>query len=335
MKFNRNLFLLALAAVLLSLLYISQDMGLGIVTAVTAFPFEPLARLGTLGTPGSAFAWLLTAALTLIPLIPVMRRGFAKPWRRESILLCVLAALIPAAVWCMANPALLANALPVYDPEMQPVLHAVLGGTVWSFAVVWLVLYLLRLLTSGGRKQIFDCLRVILYVICLLFGTAVMITLFLTIVHGKEAAALPADLPMAILRAVAAAVPNILNGAIALVAVDVLDALAVKEGAVSDEAEAAAFIEDLAQQKSVRGKSDLIDAKLAQLIALCKNNLILTTCLTAGLNLLQLLLSPYLSDLQTRLELPVMGLAFTAAVFIVARLITENRRLSDENDLFI
>jgi len=235
MKEDRNLYYALIVSTLIGSLVLMEELGLGMVTAAVAFPFEQLAwvmqRLGALGAFGQAVSWLLLAAATLVPLLPVMRRGFVKPYRNESIVLCVLAAVAPATVWFMANPALLINALPMSSPELMPVLNAILGGTFWSIAVVWLVLRLLRVLGGGGKKRIFNCLRVLLYALCAVFIASAEIDCFLTVIRGKEAAQLPADYVMTFLRAFAGIVPYIYSGSITLGAIQVLDAIAVKKRA--------------------------------------------------------------------------------------------------------
>ena len=56
------------------------------------------------------------------------------------------------------------------------------------------------------------------------------------------------------------------------------------------------------------------------------------TALAAGFNILQLMFSEALSSISTSLQIPVFSIAFT---LLFTRIIVENRKLRDDNDLFI
>ena len=56
---------------------------------------------------------------------------------------------------------------------------------------------------------------------------------------------------------------------------------------------------------------------------------------TAAINLLQLLLSSGLSDVNIQADFLFSGLIFSLAALLLSRLYTENRRLKNENESFI
>ena len=61
----------------------------------------------------------------------------------------------------------------------------------------------------------------------------------------------------------------------------------------------------------------------------------ITAVSTVILNVVQLLLSNWLSNISVSVDIPFISLAFVLLILLLSRLIAENRRLRDDNDLFI
>lgn len=50
---------------------------------------------------------------------------------------------------------------------------------------------------------------------------------------------------------------------------------------------------------------------------------------------MQLMFSPSLSRIMTSLQIPVFSIAFTLFALLLTRIVVENRKLRDDNELFI
>ena len=72
-----------------------------------------------------------------------------------------------------------------------------------------------------------------------------------------------------------------------------------------------------------------------KLSLLCRNALMLSILSIAALNLLQLFLYEQLMNVHISVVLPVMDLIFVLGILLLTRYIAENRKLQEDNDLFI
>ncbi len=72
-----------------------------------------------------------------------------------------------------------------------------------------------------------------------------------------------------------------------------------------------------------------------KLSRLCCLTLALVTLSNVALNTLQLILASKLSNVNVTIDIPFMSIAFVLGVLLLSRLIDENKKLSDDNDLFI
>ena len=276
-------------------------------SSAMAFPLEQLAALLRLMSGGGAVlrgaALALWLGLGLLPLILTLVRGahgreLAMPGVMSAVLLCALRLMMDPA-------ALLPQGLP--SDGAVSVLRAVIGGCAWSVAVCWLILHLLGLFRHGEREQLLRYMRLLLHAMCALFvGAALLPGL------GELAAALAAangaDGLVAVLSFLVGALPGVMDLAITLRGIALLDAL-LSGADPSAPAHAAARMGCVA--------------------------LAAETVSVMALNILQLFLSPGLTNVSISVNIPVMSLAFALAALLGARLIEENRRLSDDNGLII
>ena len=63
--------------------------------------------------------------------------------------------------------------------------------------------------------------------------------------------------------------------------------------------------------------------------------LVVTTASPAVVNAAQLLFLPRLSQADTAVEFPLISIVFTLILLLLSRLLVENKRLREDNDLFI
>lgn len=311
---KRNCFPLLLAAAALggTLLSVFSAWGSAAVSSLLAFPFEQLAlglsALAGLGAVGNGAALALLALAGLLVLLPALGKGAAG--RLERLLNVLTALGTVAAVWLMAHPRTLLGLNPLFGEMALPVLKGMLGVSVWALAVSWAAARLLRLFRAGDMERLTGYLGAMLRVLCLCFVAAAALTCPGELAKGWRECAGAADYVLTLLRFAVGVLPYALDTAVVLAMLRVLDLRPAEE---SGELEAAA----------------------ERLSRLCCASLLAVCLSTAGLDLLQLLLMPSLSRVDVTVSIPVVSLAFVLAVLLLARLLVENRRLADDNDLFI
>lgn len=315
---KRKLFcvFLGLEALLCAALSVSSVSFSAYFSAAAAFPFEQTAAalraLAQNGRLGSGAAWAMLALIGLALLLPMLRTAKWSERPLESILNVLLALCTVLAIRSMADTERLTGTHWHFIEEISPgIINAALGIAVWSLAAAWLVARLLRLFRQGDMRTLMGYAEKMLAALCVLFVGAAMLTC-----PGELAGALRerqsgADVLFALLSFAVNVLPYVLNTLISLSALRLLGGYrAVRQG---EEAVAAA----------------------GRLSRLCCLSLLLVSLSTAGLDILQLAMLKWLSNVDVTLNIPVTSLAFTLAVLLLSRLIAENKRLADDNDLFI
>lgn len=285
-----------------------------VFSSVMAFPFEQvgaaLRALALSGNVGNGLALALCIALSCIPILFALRHRSEKDHLAENLALCCMGIAVFIALFGMANPSKLLSAFPYFGGEALPVAKGVMGCTAWSFIVLWVVLSLVRLFRGGDTEKLLCYLRAALHAVCILFVAAIAISCGSTLLDGFSAAQKSMDNVMAVIRFIAVSLPYILDIGITLSLLTLLDAYVKR-----DE-------EDISRHADTLSKR-------------CCSALGITAAATAVLNVLQLLLSRFLSDVSVNVEIPVVSLVFILLILILSRLIVENRKLQSDNDLFI
>jgi len=313
---NRVLYtIIALVAAGCALLSLFATSGSGVVSSVMAFPFEQIAAalhwLAGIGRIGNAFSLLILAALGAIALIPALRRWGDKERRGENFTLILLALSVWLVIYLLADSSALLSISPVKETEILPMLHGIIGGVAWSAIVAWITARLLRLFKSGDMEKLLTYMRMMLRVLCCLFAAAAMLEAPGELMRAVGERQSAADGVFAVLRFAVHVLPFALDIAVTILAMSFLD-------------------EMIADRHGEAGA-----AAAERLSRLCCVSLLAMSLSTVGLNLLQLLFMNMLSDVNVSVEVPVISLAFVLAVLMVARLVRENKRLADDNDLFI
>lgn len=68
---------------------------------------------------------------------------------------------------------------------------------------------------------------------------------------------------------------------------------------------------------------------------LCCLALGVTAALVAAANIIQMMLMRWLSSTSFTVNLPILSIIFTIMIFVFTRILIENKRLRDDNELFI
>lgn len=333
MKHKTLWIILAAEAAVCIALQILQTSFSGVFTAAMAFPFEQvglgLRALSLSGIMGDIAAWALYIAVSLAPaavlLILVIKRSF----RPEDSLLAVLSATLFAVLYLMTNPGDIARL--AGGAAGLPVGRAVLGVTVYSVLCGYLLLRLLRLFFAGGADKLQKYMAALLCLLNLLFVYLAFGECFGGLLDslkalgggntGSEVLGAPA-LPLGgrrpdvssaflVLQYAVNALPYILNVFVVFAALRLLDELRANRYS----------------QGSV--------AAAERLSRLCGAALAATVLAGIAFNLLQLMFAKVLLAVNCTVQIPVLSIAFVLAVLLLARFIAENKRLKDDNDMFV
>lgn len=288
-----------------------------IVKALLAFPFAPIGRglraLSLSGAGGNAAAIVLYVLLSLAPVgyrLVRLRKGRAD--KADSLLLVMSVSLF-FTLYGMVN----AGALPFPLAE-QALRQAMLGGLIWAEAAAYVVLRLLRgafcadkaALRRYARAGVLCLTAVLVYEV---FGAGVqqLLAELQTLREGNtNSGSLLLTQSVLVLRALSAAVPQLLEIWVCFAALRLISA---RQKANAEQADAAA----------------------ATLAARCRVTLSVSVLLGAAVYALQLALSRYLRVVQLDVRFPLDALGVCLAALLLARLVQENRSLREDNDLFI
>lgn len=312
---RKTLFVLmgAVFAVLLALLLFANGLPT-LFSSLTAFPFEQLGALlhalAMTGSIGNGLALALCAAISALPVLYALRHRGERERLWENISLCCLSAAVFAALFCMAKPSLFVSAFTYVPQEALPIAKSVLGCMVWSLVVLWVILRLIRLFKAADIERLLGYLRTALYVLCLLFAAAVALSCGGTLLDGLSNTQMSTDSVLAVLRFIAEALPYVFDIAVTLSLLTLLEAYTA-------------------------GNSEAAAKSAEALSGRCCTALGVTATTTAALNVIQLLLSRLVSNVYTELDIPVVSLVFVLLILILSRLVVQNRKLKNDNDLFI
>lgn len=314
--------LLGAEVVFLCMIYMFANLTPAVISNVMAVPFEQiglgLRLLSLCGGAANGLAMALWAGICLLPLVPVLKFWKEKEKRAENIVLILLSVMLFAVLYYMVNQELIYALLPEQfasavsggAEEIMSVMKAALSVAVWSVVVCYVIFRLLRLFHAGEQEQLFQYMHKLLYALCGLF-TGVMVITGMEVIVGLEMTQGVVDGALIAIKAAVAALPY---------AMDILVILSAQ---------------DLLEEVLVDSASESVATAAHKLSRICCVTLAAVTASGVGLNLLQLILSRMIYDINIHVEIPFMSLAFALSALLFARLIEENRKLSEENEMFI
>lgn len=333
MKRNKLILFLILEAGLVILLHCLLGRQSDMDASAAAFPFLPLAKgleaLAAVGTIGAGLAAALWLGVSGVPGAMALRRGEKR--MPERIALCFLSVVMAVGLYGMVRPL---HFLPevLRQPEAVPILQAGLGDAIWSAVILWGVVHLIRRFRNGGWEGLLRSAGVLILVLCVLLTAAAALAVsgeLLALTEARddsletvvarewysEEFSIPSDaggldIPMDLLHLLAQVLPQILTVAVLLRGIELLDALRT-------------------------GASERLVPAAEGLSRSCCLALGVTAAVTAAVNLLQVLVARFLTNLSFRAEIPLLSLVLTVLLLLFARLVIENKKLRDDNSLFI
>lgn len=316
MRRKALLILLGAEAALCLILYGARAASAAWITTILAFPFEQagllLRRLSLSGAAGNAGAILLYLLFSLLPvlaLLPVLRRRKPLP---EDGALGILSLLLFGVLYLMVNPGLMEQWLGGAGMRMG---KALLGGTVYALLCAYLVFRLLRLLFSADMPRLTRYGSALLWVLAMIWVYAAFGACFggfldsvQEIRESNTGGGLGLTYGFLALRLLVDALPYLLDVWALLAAQELLAAEAYSEART---------------------------AAADRLARRCALSLAVTVGSNGLLNLMQLLFARSLRTVSSLVMLPVQSMVLVLAALLLARLLRENKRLKDDNDLFV
>lgn len=322
MKHKKLCVFLACEAVLCILLHSAREILPRAFTAVMAFPFEQiglgLRALSLSGDTGNIISIVLYTTLCLIPVGILYSLKRVRRLYPEDALLAVLSIVLFAVVYMMINPGLLG---PYFgDATGQSVTKAVLGGMVYSVLIGYAVLRILRLFFHADTGRLQKYLEILLCALNALFVYLAFGAYFSSLMDSFDALrsgntgneqSLGMSYLFLVLQYVVNALPYILDVLVVFAALELLDELSA----------------DRYSEAAVNASE--------KLSRLCGMALAVIVISNIGFNLLQLVFIKMLAVMNGSVQIPLISVAFTLAVLLLAQYIKENKQLKDDNDMFI
>ena len=294
-----------MAAGCLALCLTGSGGGLALEQAA-ALPFATVGRwlrsLSLSGPAGNAAALALYWVLSLLPLallIPLRRQPVREDW------LLGLAVPVGLAVWwCAVNPGWL-------FPASEAIELACLGGAFWMLMLCWALLRWLR------RGSTLRSLSLALEALGLGLVTAIFGGCFGQLCSSWQ-------------RVLAGN-----TGGHALSQAFLLLQFAVSALPYGLELWVLASARRLVSAAAADRYSDQTLRQSAILAGRCRTALCASLLTQTGFDLLQLLCLPSLRTVSASVELPLTSMGVALAALLLAQYVRENKRLKDDNDMFI
>lgn len=303
---NFFVLLLAEAVVLIALLFLPSVFPKA--DTILTFPFEQIAAgltaLTGVGKPGAGLAMALWLGLSLAPMIPAVSKTSGRTGAERGVLVLLSAAVL-LGIYGMTSPrSFLIPSLPLLTAA-----RSVLGVTAWSVIALYAVVRLVGLFRAGDMPKLLGYIKTMLHIAAMLCVAVLVLGCLDDAVGALKIAENSLDGLFAVLRFCVDALPYALDIAVIASAIELLCAL-------RDNGKELAPLTD-------------------KLTKLCCAALTVPMGCTVAFNLLQSLFMSGLLTVSISADIPVASIIFTLLVLLTARLVEENRRLREDNDLFI
>lgn len=314
MKHKGLYIMLAGEAAGLTVLLLLQNSFPAIFSSLFAFPFEQigagLRALSLSGRLGNGLALALWGALSLLPAAAALKHGKKAERRYENAALIVLSAALLYVLYGMADPAAFRLLTPQLALLGMDFVKALMGGLVWSILVLWFILCLLRLFKAGDTPRLMSYLECMLWALCALFVGGIVLSCGGDLAESLKSGGAAGDRAIQLLGFAVSALPYGLDIVVTVLGMELLRAM----------------------REEARERVETAAEKLS---GFCCTSLALSAGAATVFNVLQVLVASQLTEVSVHVAIPVMSLGFVLAVLLVSRLIVENRRLQEDNDLFI
>ena len=283
-------------------------------SSLLAFPFEQMAEglsvLSKAGPIGNGLAAAFWIGISSIPAMIACRYGKSKETALERASLYGLSGAILLALYGMVNPSLFRPTPLEGVLEHTKLIKAIFGVSVWAVFVLCVLLCLIRLFRQGSKEQLSRYMQIVLGALCGIFAAIAAVSLVNGSLSLLDSSLTSIDRGFGVLLLAAALTPYLFDIVI------IMRVLKLLEMAAGDE-----------QDGVVEAANRVSDS--------CCLALGLTTAIAAAANILQVVMMRWLSNVTVAADIPIISIAFTVMVLLFARLLIENKKLRDDNHLFI
>lgn len=311
---KRGIMALAVIQILLIAMAVAGSVYPQFYVAAFGFPFAQLGALLRLlfqnGRVGGAFAALIWGAVSLMPAFLALKNTGKEGRRAENGALWLMSLCLFIGLWAMADGALVDRLMPNGGAVMLSVKRAVIGGVLWSIIVMWAVFRLLRYIAGGGEKRLLRCMKGAVYALCVAFEFVLAFSEVGGLCAGIASAQGGAAVFAEVISFIICVVPYAFDLSVASAGISLLDKLAPDKSTEAVQA----------------------SEKLA---ARAKTALYVSAAVIPAYNICRVAFAGYTGSVDAHVVIMVGSLAFTLAALLLSRLITENRQLRDENDMFV
>ncbi len=288
---------------------------------IAQFPFAQIGRLLRIlslsGAAGNILAFALYASLCAAPWVWAVLRILKKRFQAEDVLLWALGGFSFYMMFLMINPSYFPGAAAL---SAQGMVQAVLGGVFYSMLIGYAGLRLLRKTNDTTTDKLLKLTRLLL---------------------GVMAAALVLHVAYLRLHDLLAQIRSVQAGntdpAVSLGATYVFLTLRYILESLPDAMEVILFLMAMGLcEKLISDRySEAVISAARDLAAYCGKMVVTVLIGTLVYNLLQLLFAGALVDVSFYTLLPLESLAFAFAMMLLARLLSDGRKLREDNELII
>jgi len=291
-------------------------------SAMLAFPFEQMGNmlrtLSLSGSIGNAIAIFVYILFGLIPCAVYWDLKKRKKARKTDLFLIVLSVLIFAVTYYMINPGLFTVTIPGTS-------KLILGMTFYSVLASYIVLRILEKCKHADIKWLGKGLRVLLYMVVILFVFVIFSECFGSLPASIKALQesnsvadfyyetpnLTMTYVFMVLQSLVNAIPYVLDIAVVFAISKMMDAM--KTNMYSEEA----------------------IAETEKLAKLCWRALVITVSSSMAFNLLQVFMRNQLLQVNLDITIPIFSIIFLFAVLFLAKYMGESQKIKQELDMFI
>ncbi len=311
MKRKSEKILFALVCVLMLAASVCLIFLPGMLVKALAFPFSLIASgmgaLSSLGRVGAGLAAALWIGVSLLPLFPALSKTDQKRSRWERFMWLILSAVLLFVLYGMANPGRFAYAPLGTDADS---VRMTLGTAAWSSIVFCVLVRLLGGLGSADKPRVLCLLRGALMLLAAGIAAAGVYScggaLYGTLRDHPSAT----DAVYAAVRFLCGAVPYVMDVLVIAAGLRLVKTLLTEEK------------EGLSDAAGLLGRR-------------CRIALCVTAGSVAVFNMFQAVFMKYLPETDTNVSLPLVSVVLCLVALLLSELLQENKRLQEDNDLFI
>jgi hypothetical protein len=293
-----------------------------VFTSLFSFPFEQLGiglrYLSMSSTIGNVTAIILYCVICLLPAFYYYFRKYKKRTYTEDKLLILMSILLFPIIYLMINPSYIGRHFGAF--ELIEANKALLGVTIYSVIIGFLVLRVLRIIKNSETKSILKYLKILLSIICLVLIYAIFGSGFSALLSSMEQLAVEnTDLSQAlflsklflVLQNLVSVLPFILELIIVFSGFKLIDAL----------------------NKDPYGEDVVISA--SKISKLCQNAVVAIMLSQITINILQFTLGSNIRSSHYTLSVPLLSVVLVLAVMLLINYFEQAKHFKEDNELFI